>query len=134
MQELLLWVQQISHHAEMISPTTIRSSGQSSIVLILYLLTYKRSQVFLVAFLFCEFMTKTDFIGLLNYSEMHSQYLAYGGSKLISFSAFYGTLFYLATMLTWLMAAGLQIKFTRNKSLLFWCGTMIVFLDRKSVV
>lgn len=84
----------------------------NDLIFILYLLSFKKSWHFAMAFLFCVLLTDTNFFGLLNNLEYRE----------------YGTLFYLAISLTWSLAVSSQIKPKMNKSLAFWCSIMMLFL------
>lgn len=84
----------------------------SNLIFILYLLSFKKSWHFAMAFLLCNIITSANFFGLLNNLEYRE----------------YGTLFYLAISLTWSLAVSSQIKPKMNKSLAFWCSIMMLFL------
>lgn len=84
----------------------------SNLIFILYLLSFKKSWHFAMAFLLCNILTSANFFGLLNNLEYRE----------------YGTLFYLAISLTWSLAVSSQIKPKMNKSLAFWCSIMMLFL------
>ena len=107
-EDFLTWLQLTSHHAAQIKPLTTKSL--SNVVFIAYLLTIRKSYLFGMAFLLCEIVSKVNLI-------------PYNLSLPI-----YGLTFYCATLLTWLIVAGLHIYQTDNKNTLIACVIMILFL------
>jgi len=106
--ELLEWLQLINQSA---LPQLV-ARNQNNIVFILYLLSFKKSWRFAVAFLLCEVVANTNFMGLFN--------------GLIG--KIYGVMFYLAICLTWCIAIGSLVKINGNKRLALSCSIMILFL------
>lgn len=84
----------------------------SSLIFILYLVSFKKSWRFAVAFLICEFLYLRNFFGAFDNLDGNV----------------YAALFYLAISLTWSLAVSSQIKPKMNKSLAFWCSIMMLFL------
>lgn len=84
----------------------------SSLIFILYLVSFKKSWRFAVAFLLCEFLYLKNFFGAFDNLDGNV----------------YAALFYLAISLTWSLAVSSQIKPKMSKSLAFWCSIMMLFL------
>lgn len=106
--DLLEWLQ-LTNQSALVQAI---AKNQNNLIFILYLLSFKKSWHFAMAFLLCEVIANVNFFGLLNNLEYRE----------------YGTLFYLAISLTWSLAVSSQIKPKMNKSLAFWCSIMMLFL------
>lgn len=109
--EILEWVLQLNQ-TYLKSLTAIKSNQASNFVLICYMLSFKRSYAFAMAFLLCEILAGVEFFGVF-----HSVGKAVGN-----------VLFFIALFLTWSLAISSQIKPKMNKSLAAWCCIMISFL------
>ena len=107
--DLLEWLQLTNQNALL---KVVILKNQNNLIFILYLLSFKKSWHFAMAFLLCNILTSANFFGLLNNLEYRE----------------YGALFYLAISLTWSLAVSSQIKPKMNKSLAFWCSIMMLFL------
>lgn len=107
--DLLEWLQLTNQNALL---KVVILKNQNNLIFILYLLSFKKSWHFAMAFSLCNILTSANFFGLLNNLEYRE----------------YGTLFYLAISLTWSLAVSSQIKPKMNKSLAFWCSIMMLFL------
>lgn len=107
-EDFLTWVQLISLAVQ--SSQVVTSQNQSNLVFIAYLLTIRKSYLFGAAFLLSELITKIDLV---------PTYLNH---------PIYGLTFYCATLLTWLVVAGLHIYQTNNKNTLIACVIMILFI------
>lgn len=108
LEDFLTWLQLINHHAEQISPLTTKRL--SNLVFVAYIFTVKKSYLFGMAFLLCEVLSKINLMPV----ELPLP--------------IYGLTFYCATLLTWLVVAGLHIVQTDNKNTLIACVIMILFL------
>ena len=109
LEDILSWLQ-LANPSALQSP--VLAVSQSNFVFLIYLLTFKRSWRFAVAFLFCEVLTNSSFFGLIpSLGEMQ-----------------YAVIYYVAICLTWSMLVVSQIKHTTNNELAFMCGIMILFL------
>ena len=109
LEDLLTWLQLLAQ-SDLLSLRVTRN--QSDVVFIAYLLTFKRSWHFAMAFLLCESLSTLNFFTLFNSLSPTN----------------YGIAFYLAICLTWSMAISSQIKPNMNKGLSFYCSIMILFL------
>lgn len=107
-EDFLTWLQLLSQAVQQNQAVT--SQDQSNLVFIAYLLTMRKSYLFGVAFLLCE---------ILSFVDLVPTYLNH---------PIYGLTFYCATLLTWLVVAGLHIYQTDNKNTLIACVIMILFL------
>lgn len=106
--DLLEWLQ-LTNQSALVQAI---AKNQNNLIFILYLLSFRKSWHFAMAFLLCNLLANANFFGLLNNLEYRE----------------YGTLFYLAISLTWSMAVSSQIKPKMNKSLAFWCSIMMLLL------
>lgn len=111
-EDFLTWVQLVNLTAAEVMIRTAKN--QSNLVLVLYLVTMRKSYLFGMAFLLAEIHGMTNFFFLLDIPEL----------KL----PIYLMLFNCATLLTWLVVAGLHIYQTNNKNTLIACVIMILFL------
>lgn len=107
--ELLEWLQ-LANQSVLQAVAVARNPND--LIFILYLLSFKKSWRFAVAFLLCVFLTDTNFMGLFN--------------GLIG--KIYGVMFYLAICLTWCITIGSLVKINGNKRLALSCSIMILFL------
>jgi len=107
-EDFLTWVQLVSLAVQ--SSQTVTSQNQSNLVFIAYLLTIRKSYLFGMAFLLCETAVMLPLVPT-NLTP-----------------PIYGLTFYCATLLTWLIVAGLHIYQTNNKNTLIACVIMILFL------
>ena len=108
--EILEWLQLINQSA--LQNQLQQNQLASNLILLLYVLTMRRSQLFAVAFLLCECLTKSNFLGAFD-GLSHERY---------------GMAFYLTLALVWSVTIKSHINHTKNASLAFWCSTMILFL------
>lgn len=107
-EDFLTWLQLLSQAVQQSQAVT--NQNQSNLVFIAYLLTIRKSYLFGMAFLLCEI---SSFIDLIPVSLP---------------TPIYGLTFYCATLLTWLIVAGLHIYQTNNKNTLIACVIMILFI------
>ena len=107
--ELLEWLQLANQR---VLQAVAVARNPNDLIFILYLLSFKKSWRFAVAFLLCVFLTDTNFMGLFN-----------GLSGKI-----YGVMFYLAICLTWCIANCSLVNINGNKHLALSCIIMITFL------
>ena len=105
-QELLSWLQ-LLNQSEILA-----AKNASNLVLLGYILSFKRSWRFAMAFLFCMIATDTNFLG---YFDTLSP-------------ALYGFSFYVTICFVWCVTVKSQINHTQNKSLAVWSSIMISFL------
>jgi len=105
-QDLLQWLQLLNLNE------TLTARNASDIVLSLYIISFKRSWLFALAFLLCMIATDSGFFGVFD-----------GLS-----SALYGLSFYVTICFIWCVTVKSQINHTTNKSLAFSCIIMISFL------
>lgn len=115
-EEFLTWVQLVNLTAAEVMIRTAKN--QSNLVLVLYLVTMRKSYLFGMAFLLAEIHGMTDFFFLLDIPEL----------KTHENLPIYLMLYNCATLLTWLVVAGLHIYKTNNKNTLIACVIMILFL------
>lgn len=109
--DLLEWVLQLNQ-TYLKSLTAIKSNQASNFVLACYMLSFKRSYAFAMAFLLCEILANLEFFGAF-------QPLGKVVGNVLTF---------LALCLTWSLSIKSQIKPRTNKSLAAWCCIMVSFL------
>lgn len=109
LEGILTWLQLLAP-SDLLNLRLVQS--QSNLVFVMYLVTFKRSWHFAMAFIFCELLAMFDLFGL--FSELDHKW--------------YGVIFYIAICLTWSMVIVSQIKRTNNNGLAFACSIMILFL------
>ena len=105
-QDLLSWLQLANLSAG------LAAKNASNLVLIAYILSFKRSWLFAVAFLLCESIHLTSVMGQFDTLS----------------PALYGFSFYVTICFVWCVTVKSQINHTQNKSLAFWSSIMISFL------
>ena len=84
----------------------------SDLIILLYIISFKRSWLFAAAFLLCNALTATNFLGAFD-GLSHDRY---------------GMAFYLTLALVWSVTIKSHINHTKNAALAFWCSTMILLL------
>ena len=118
--EISQWLEQINQLFLTNQTMVTTNQAASAFLVICYslstLLKFKRSWRLAVAFFVCDIIQKTAFFGLLN--NLYEQ-------KIYNL---YGVIFFLLSFFVWIVICGHQIKTTKNKSLAFWCSTMVAFL------
>lgn len=105
-QESLSWLQ-LLNQSEILA-----AKNASNLVLLAYILSFKRSWRFAMAFLLCMIATDTNFLGQFDTLS----------------PALYGFSFYVTICFVWCVTVKSQINHTQNKSLAFWSSIMISFL------
>ncbi|QAY17971.1 hypothetical protein [Pseudoalteromonas phage C7] len=105
--DLMEWLQLVNRSA---LEVVVQNQSQSDIVLLMYLVSIKRSLHFAVAFLACESATYVNFFGVFDDLNIYH----------------YEINFYLATCLVWCLFVGCKITPSMNRSLAFWCSIMVL--------
>ena len=105
-QDLLQWLQLLNLNG------TLAARNANNIILLLYILSFKRSWLFALAFLLCNLATDSGFLGVFD-----------GLS-----TPLYGLSFYVTICFIWCVTVKSQINHTTNKSLALSCIIMISFL------
>ena len=103
---LLSWLQLLNQSA------TVEARSVNNIIFIIYLLSFKRSWRFAMAFLLCTFAANTGFGGVFNSLSVPLYDLSY----------------YVTICFIWCVTVKSQINHTTNKSLALSCIIMISFL------
>lgn len=107
--DLLSWLQ-LQNQQDLLNLN--QSQRLSDLVLICYIVTFKRSWLFAMAFFVCQCLTDVNFLGAFD-GLSHDRY---------------GVAFYLTLALVWSVTIKSHINHTKNAALAFWCSTMILFL------
>ena len=89
-----------------------QARNASNIIFLVYIVTFKRSWLFFMAFLFCNLLTDSNFLGVFDDLPM----------------PLYGLSFYVTICFVWCVTVKSHINHTRNKSLALSCIIMISFL------
>lgn len=105
-QDLLQWL----HLANL--SAAVEARRVSDLILIAYIVSFKRSWLFAMAFVICEIFYSVNFFGQLNSLPTHLYALSY----------------YVTICFVWCVTVKSQINHTQNKSLAFWSSIMISFL------
>ena len=84
----------------------------SDLIILLYIISFKRSWLFAAAFFACDGLVFVNFFDVFD-GLSHDRY---------------GMAFYLTLALVWSVTIKSHINHTKNASLAFWCSTMILFL------
>ena len=101
----------------------------SSIILITYLLTYKKSYLMCTAFLFLEIFENTNgFYTLIPFAENPDKVYTLFDTLHATGQQLHGSLWFLGLALIFSQFAIIQFKNNNGKSIRFWCGTMILFI------
>jgi len=103
---LLQWLQLLNQNAIVAAPSA------SNFVLICYILSFKRSWLFAMAFLFCQSLTDMNFLGAFDSLPI----------------PLYDLYYYVTICFVWCVTVKSHINHTRNKSLALSCIIMISFL------
>lgn len=105
-QDLLSWLQLLNLNG------TLAARSANNIILLAYIVSFKRSWLFALAFLLCNILTDSGFFGQFDTLS----------------PALYGFSFYVTICFVWCVTVKSQINHTQNKSLAFWSSIMISFL------
>ncbi len=84
----------------------------NDLILILYMLSFKRSWLFAMAFVFCNAATEFSFLGFFDSLPQKE----------------YSVCFFLSLCTIWILTIRSQITLNMNRSLAAWCSIMIIFL------
>lgn len=120
--DLLEWValldQQSLHNlAALKSNLKLLSSKSDLFVFVIYIVTFRKTYAYCMGFFFCMLLNDNAFFGMVNYtlSDMEGE----------QHDKWYGLLWWCGLSLTWICCVILHLITTKNKSLLFWCATMM---------
>ena len=105
-QDLLQWLQLLN------LSETLAAKNVNNTVLVLYILSFKRSWLFALAFLLCTIATDSGFFGVFDSLS----------------TSLYGLSFYVTICFIWCVTVKSHINHTKNKSLAMSCIIMISFL------
>lgn len=122
-EDFLTWVAQLdlinlNNLVTLKSNLPILNNKSDLFVFLIYIATFRKTYAYCMGFFFCVLLNDNAFFGLINYAlydfkgEQHD--------------VWYGVLWWCGLSLTWIAFIIPHLIFTRNKSLSFWCGTMII--------
>ena len=104
-QDLLQWAELANLNA------AVAAKLESNLIFLAYLLSFKRSNKFFLAFLLSEIVYTVNFFGALD-----------GVSNQV-----YGLSFFICYTAIWSVTIKSQVNHIKNPSLAFWCSIMISF-------
>ena len=87
-------------------------------ILFIYILTIKKTYAYCMGFLLCSLAAYNNYFGVVD--------LLVKGFNPLDKDVYYGIIWWCANILTWISCVVVHLIHTRNKSLLFWCATMLV--------
>lgn len=116
-EEFLLW-EALADQLNLLSQAILSQSKFNLAIFFMYAITIKRTRAFAVGFFVCFFFASNDFFGVIYLLIKHLDYYDH--------DVYYGIIWWCANILTWLSCVVVHLIHTRNKSLLFWCATMLV--------
>ena len=113
----------------------VEARSANNAILLAYIISFKRSWLFAMAFILCAIASNTGMLGLVDVIIG----LGAGGSvdwmivnldydRVTAERALYGLFSFLAVAFAWCVTVKSQINHTQNKSLAFWSSIMISFL------
>jgi len=107
--ELLEWLQLTNQNV----PSLVAiNQNVNDLILLMYLVSIKRSLHFAVAFLACDVATSVNYFGVFNDLNIYQ----------------YEVNFYLGMCLIWCLLIGCKITPNMNKRLAVWCSIMILLM------
>lgn len=114
-EELLSWLHLTSLSCHL-SSLVVVNQNQSDFIVLLYVLTFKRSWLFATAFLICHSLSTVNYFGMIEVFYRLEMYEVYGFT------------YYMIQLFIWCSVTFKQIKGTQNKKLALSCCIMIIFL------
>lgn len=111
-EEFLLWVQlhSLSYHLKNL---VVTNQNQSDIILLLYVVSFRRSWLFATAFFACTALSAVNLFGVTSILYELEMY------------EIYGAMHYMILLAVWCLISIRQIKGTNNKNLAVACCIMI---------